>query len=332
MTALPPAQLWNKERISHRLNYLVHSARRADATQISKAHAFTLAAELTFAMGKWTAFQEGTGSPVEMGLREGIGFLSDAFSNYVTAPEDERPPTPIALLGAILGQAKVFLTVDALKIMIVRGENQGKQMDFPWSAPTPMLAGGIGSLLAAAAATNSDEQEMHRAFEILTSELPSREHIDVRISTAEDEREGRERERARRETQWRRRRLMLLAANSPETNILGAFGFHREHDFGYSPISNAMFKLRREADLDTAWSALAAREERYAAQIRLSSQDDEWPFGFQPKAPILDWTLLCWELAVLKQDVSPSKANDPSVLFIRDLAHEIKNSLVQIAH
>jgi hypothetical protein len=290
MDALLATQSWNQIKISGRLDFLQRRGSASDSSQVSQAHALTQAAELALAIGDF-----------ETGWR----LLQEAFTKYVTLETTEFSPTPTALLGAIVGRAIVTIAPNTLKIKCPEWK------EFPWKAPTNLLASGIGALLAAAVATH---QHVSEALPALLMEMPSSSNIDYGTATHTEQ---------RREYIWLQRRLLSLAATSPEAGILSAFGLVRNPDFGILPGKSVAFEMRDEPAPPHMWGpALSMREERYAAQIRLVVQD--WSLDVKPWLSLIDWGLLCWELAI--GPVSEVPAADSSVRFIRELAKEITNA------
>jgi hypothetical protein len=297
MARLPATEMWDKDHIQNRLKFLEGLGAREDSDLISRAHALTLAAELALATEDF---------------HKGMKSLHSAFILYAKLPEGERPPTPIALLGAVLREADVRVDANALFIKCSGWKNP---QHFPWTAPTPVLASGIGGLLGAAMASHRNRIEA--AVPALLAKLPPRANYEELFG--EVEKTELDKLEKQRKIDWQRRRVMLLAANAPETGMLAAFGLFRNANLERQGVGSAM--SQDKPNLDSAWPFLLAREERYAAQIRLAVQDVNWPFRINPLVPLIDWPLLCWELTLSYFPIP--RQTEPSVLFIRRLAHEI---------
>jgi hypothetical protein len=176
----------------------------------------------------------------------------------------------------------------------------------------------MGALLAAALANNTVIAE---AVPVLTDALPPVERDPGKIAEWERKLEKDPEERARfrvsTKSLWERRRVMLLAANAPEAGILPAFGLFRDE--------TGMFKWDPNArDPQSAWPTLVAREEQYAANIRLAEHDTGW-VGINSRVPLIDWPLLCLELAWLRNydKAALPPTDDPTRAFIRALALEL---------
>lgn len=279
MASLPATDLWDKSKINNRMAYLKLCADREDLSPHSRVHALTQVAELMLAR--------------DQDISDCRKYLELAFGMLSRLPDLEFLPTPTALFGAALQVATVGVHADRLTI-----KYGPSSRDFSWTAPTPLLATGIGALLAAALASNVADS----AVPALLGELPV-------VNS------GRKLEKNARDELWQKRRVMLLAANAPEAGILPAFGLLRN--------DKGMFDSGKP-DPDAAWPTLVAREEQYAARIRLSQQDVRW-FGINPSAPLIDWPLLCLELALqrnTKTSLPPTK--DLSAKFIRELAKKFQ--------
>ena len=295
MDRLQATQSWDNKKISRRLDFLLKRASASDSSRVSQAHAFTQAAELALAVGDFG---------------KGWSVLQEAFTRYETLETTERLPTPAALLGAIVGQATVTIAPNALKI---KCPNWKEEQEFPWTAPTHLLRNGIGALLAAAVATHHHISE---AVPALLMEMPSTSNITYGggAEAAHIEQQ--------REAIWMQRRLLSVAATSPEAGILSAFGLVRNQEFGILPGNSFAFFEGPPAAPESWTPALSIREDRYTAQIQLVMQD--WSLEVKPWLPLIDWGLLCWEIAMSPLHEVP--AMDTSVYFIRDLATEITKS------
>jgi len=295
MARLPVTTSWPQDQISRRLAFLKQCIDRLGSSQMSKAHAQTQAAELALAVGSG---------------KDGRDYLEKTFETLVKLPIPDLLPAPIALFGAILGKAKVCVAMDGLTIES-RDWKTPALKTFPWTAPTPLLEKGIGALLAAALASKSVEgvPAVLGPFPEVPSDVPEEE----RRRMPEEERRRIEEEERRRV--WQARRVMLLAANSPEAGILPAFGLRRNHD--------GMFQTGRPEPKE-AWPTLLAREEEYAARIRLAQQEGRL-FGIIRSVPLIDWPLLCLELALQRNVPAspPPETSEPSAKFIRELVNEL---------
>jgi hypothetical protein len=278
-------------------------------------------------MSKFYAFKQAAELYLATDQAKGVDLLWTAFRTLKLIPETQLLPTPVALFGSVLRQASVKLT--ASNLVIHCPEFWTAPKEFPWSAPTPILASGIGTILAAALANHTSITD---ALPALLEKLPPRTAGKIEeVNTKPEGNEG-TKPRGGPAGVWQRRRVMLLAANAPQAGMLPAFGLIRNGQGVFSPA-------RSEPDL--AWPTLLAHEQQYASRIRIAEQDAHWVhYGdiqeegaeipalereINPSLRLIDWALLCIELGLRRKGVGNlPKTNDPSAIFIRDLAARLE--------
>ncbi len=194
----------------------------------------------------------------------------------------EQHITSVALFAGLCGELE-FLGMSDLGVTVYLRD--GVILKSNWTAPLVSLSAGVSALMAVALAAGI-RMEWAR---ILTDVMPE-------------------------QGDSRRRAVALIARNSPTAEILPAFGLVRTEDG--NRFSEA------EPRLDLAMAALVARENEYAASIRLAREAWRWHSGLYPPVPLIDWPLFSLELAWRRRlsRFPLFQTEDPSVIFIRQLA------------
>jgi hypothetical protein len=192
----------------------------------------------------------------------------------------EQHITSVALFSGLCGELEFLAMSDVGVTVYLR---DGVILKSNWTAPLASLSAGIAALMAVA----------------LAAGIPMGWASIVTDAMLE-------------QGDGRRRAVALIARNGPTADILPAFGLVRTED------GNRFSE--GEPRLDLPMAALVARENEYAASIRLAREAWRWHSGLYPPVPLIDWPLFCLELAWRRRGFPLLPTEDPSVLFIRELA------------
>jgi hypothetical protein len=192
----------------------------------------------------------------------------------------EQHITSVALFAGLCGELEFLAMSDVGVTVYLR---DGVILKSNWTAPLASLSAGIAALMAVA----------------LAAGIPMGWASIVTDAMLE-------------QGDGRRRAVALIARNGPTADILPAFGLVRTED------GNRFSE--GEPRLDLPMAALVARENEYAASIRLAREAWRWHSGLYPPVPLIDWPLFCLELAWRRRGFPLLPTEDPSVLFIRELA------------
>jgi hypothetical protein len=207
--------------------------------------------------------------------------------------EDKSVPSQFALLGAAFGNVEVSVSSVGMiaRRRLAHWADISDRRMFQWGGPSKFLMEGIGIAIAATLASNHASPSSLLSL-VGESTGPADDFGLLGIEET--------------------RRIALLATNSPEADFLPCFGLRRTSK-GF--IGEPAFVR------GSPWPCiqlLYSMEVHYGRGIRLAAQDNDWQ-NLYSRVPLIDWRLLCLEIAMLYryEDQLPGS-------FVRDLADEIR--------
>jgi hypothetical protein len=192
----------------------------------------------------------------------GRELMKGALDSLLRGPADTWPIVRTALLGALLSEVGTSLTPIGV-ILKDAGRMQGPSW---WKGPASLWERAAGPLIAAAVAYGS----LENALLLLLSS-----GIDAIDSN---------------------RLAFLIFASAREADTLPAFGFERREDGGLIRRSDEYF-----SDFRSATAAFVSLHQRYAARLRLLAVDSAWRTQLRPRFPLIDWTLLALDVALIRR-------------------------------